>query len=187
MWAELQATEVYPGMGRSPAFPSGRKRRHSSLISWSKLPAGLGAGCTFEPVGQCTVWWGTAVPSGTSQEAIQGWLQPLPGAHRRPRSLQTWGPGVVVVKVSSLLATKPGCLESDGGSHGSSSSFCLAEVFGSKRSRDVTPTPALASQHPHVSGSSSRTSKPEGCLAPSSWSNNWPKYQMKFRLLQVFK
>lgn len=32
-----------------------------------------------------------------------GWLQPLPGAHRRLRSLQTWGPGVVVGKVSSLL------------------------------------------------------------------------------------
>lgn len=54
---------------------------------------------------------GTAVPSGASPEAIQGQLQPLPGAHRRPRSLQTWGPGVVVGKVSGPLATKPVCPE----------------------------------------------------------------------------
>lgn len=42
---------------------------------------------------------------------LPGELQPLPGAHQRPRSLQTWGPGVVVSEVSSPLATKHMYLE----------------------------------------------------------------------------
>lgn len=184
--AELQATEVYPGMGRSPALPSGRKHRAQltdKLVkgSWQgwvpAAPLNRRAGAQFG---------GGSCPFRHFPRVLPGELQTLPGAHRRPRSLRTWGPGVVVGKVSSLLATKPMCLEFQ-------SRLTWVELFllfGRSVWQEV-----LLGCHPRPRAGFSASAclwglfqdpQTRGCLVPSSWKNNWPKYQRKFRLLQPF-
>lgn len=130
---------------------------------------------------------GGSCPFRHFPRVLPGELQPLPGAHRRPRSLQTWGPGVVVGKVSSLLATNPMCLEFQ-------PRLTWVELF-LLFGRGVWQE-ALLGSHPHPrAGVSASTClrglfqdpQTRGCLVPSSWKNNWPKYQRKFRLLQPFK
>lgn len=46
------------------------------------------------------------------------------------------------------------------------------------------PPPLTLALSTHTSAASSpRTPEPEGPLMPSSWSSNWLKYQIKFRVL----